>query len=254
MRAALLPAAPAQPRRGRPRRAPGGPEPLTLGRIRGLVRLYQDRTDGSVEALVALLEQEGDSLPGLLGCDASDLPRPGEVGAAAAFVARFLAHDESRKASRAQGRLHEAEVHALRVAKESVRGPDGIELGGESLLELVAVGGFEVVGLRHDGEVHGFGRTLLASILTELRGVRIETLRFDHCECRLVVGYRTSKTRGFFRLVAERPDVRRLVVIVDLDTVQRPSTHSESTDSPPNTPLDLPVPPAFGAVLGEASP
>ena len=218
------------------------------------MRLYQDRTDGSVEALVALLEQEGDSLPGLLGWDASELPRPGEVGAAATFVARFLAHDESRKASRAKARLHEAEVHALRVAEESVCGPDGIELGGESLRELVAVGGFEVVGLRCDGEVHGFGRTLLASILTELRGVRIETLRFDPRECRLVVGYRTSKSRGFFRLVAELPDVRRLVVVVDLDTVPRPMTDPESVYSPANTPLDRPVPPAFGAFLGEASP
>lgn len=254
MSAAPMPVSPALPRRGRPRRAPGGPEPVTLRQLRGLVRLVRDGTDGSVEAVVALLEQERDSLAGLLGWAPDEVPRPGELGAAETFVRRFLTWDESRRESRGKERLVEAEVLAARVVEESVLAPDGIEVGGEALRALVALGGFDVVGFRSRGEVHGFGRTLLSAILSELRGVGIETLRFEPEGGRLVVGYRAKKSRGCFRLVAERPDVRRLVVVVDLDALVRPTSELGHVYSPPNTATESEVPAPFGALVAGVSP
>lgn len=203
------------------RRRRSGPAPITVARLRGLVRLVRDGADGSVEAVRDLLEQERDALPALLDWDEADMPRAGEVGAVAAFVHRFLAWDEARREARSASRAHAAHALATAVAGDSVRGLDGYELGLERLGELVATGGFDVVGFRVDGDALGFGRLLLRGILGELEGVRVETLHLVPSRSMLVVGYRTTRSRGVFRLVGSPPEPRRTIVVVDLDALDR---------------------------------
>lgn len=200
-------------RRGRPRDRAS----LTLARLRALVRLVRDGSDGSVEAVRDLLEQERDTVAALLDWEEADVPRPGEIGAVATFTRRFRAWEEARREARSSSRTLAAPAIAQAVAEDSVRGLDGYELGLERLGELVASGGFDVVGFQVDGEVHRFGRLLLRGILGELEGVRVETLHLVPSRSMLVVGYRTTKSRGVFRLVGSPPEPRRVVVVVDLD-------------------------------------
>ena len=227
---------------------------LTPRRLEVLVRLYRKDLDGAGAELLDALDTRRDELAGTIGVAPTELPMPGGHEQLPALVALIETRLLAAKTDRVDRKLGEARGLADRVAAESVRGFDGIELDQRLLAELAALGGYDVVGFRVDAELLGIGRALLAALLREVGTVRLTSLRIVAAERALRVGYEGRGCTGWFRIRLEPPLTPRVCVVVDLDAVRPvPVAEDDPVYAPAHTWID-PRPRGPFAALEETSP
>lgn len=220
----------------RRRRAASNPDEITPRRLEVLVRLHRRDLDGAGAELLDALDTRRDELADAIGVATTALPMPGGREQLSALVALIEGRVAQAKAARAGTRLVEAERLAGIVAGEAVVGFDGIELDHVVLAELAGVTGYDTIVFSVGSEPIGVSRTLVASVLREVGGVELTSLRVVAEEQALRVGYYSKRCTGWLRLLLEPPDTKRVCVVVDLDAVRSyPVPEDDVVYSPAHT-------------------